>query len=216
MPPPEPAVLYAGAAKEEAPFLEGTLVAEDNGGKNGAPRARVQPATGEAPLWLPRSSVFLKSPPAGGAPSPPPRPPPLSRCVHPRCASPLSPLRARAAGPGVRDNAQLFYLDEANLLHNLTVRFGADAIYTYTGTVLLAVNPYKTIKDLYDEGLMDGYRGRALGVLPPHVYAMAERARRAVVTEGADQSIVRARAPPRRACFRPRARTRRLRPLAPH
>ena len=115
----------------------------------------------------------------------------------------------------MRDNAQLFYLDEANLLHNLTVRFGADAIYTYTGTVLLAVNPYKTIKDLYDEGLMDGYRGRALGVLPPHVYAMAERARRAVVTEGADQSIVRARAPPRRACFCPCAHTRRLRPLAP-
>ena len=94
------------------------------------------------------------------------------------------------------DNAQLFYLDEANLLDNLCVRYAADAIYTYTGTVLLAVNPYKTIDGLYDEGVMDGYRGRAIGVLPPHVYAIAERARRAVVTDGTDQSIV-SRAPPR-------------------
>ena len=88
------------------------------------------------------------------------------------------------------DNAQLFYLDEANLLDNLTVRYRADAIYTYTGTVLLAVNPYKALDGLYDAERMDAYRGRALGVLPPHVFAIAERARRALVTEHADQSIV--------------------------
>ena len=44
-----------------------------------------------------------------------------------------------AGGPGVADSAQLFYLDEANLLDNLSVRFTADAIYTYTGTVLLVI-----------------------------------------------------------------------------
>ena len=95
------------------------------------------------------------------------------------------------AGPtGVADNAQLFHLNEANLLSNLSLRYSADAIYTYTGTVLLALNPNKRIAGLYDDDLMNVYRGRALGVLPPHVYAIAERARRAIATHKTDQSIV--------------------------
>ena len=95
-----------------------------------------------------------------------------------------------AGSTGVADNAQLFFLDEANLLDNLRVRYAADAIYTYTGTVLLALNPYKEISELYSDDLMNAYRGRALGVLPPHVFAIAERARRAIVTEESDQSVV--------------------------
>ena len=46
------------------------------------------------------------------------------------------------------------------------------------------------LQELYGEAVMDEYRGRALGVLPPHVYAIAERTRRAVVTDGTDQSSV--------------------------
>ena len=94
------------------------------------------------------------------------------------------------AAAGVNDNAALSELSEHSLLANLSARYGADAIYTYTGTVLMALNPYKQLPGLYAADSMDAYRGRALGVLPPHVYAMAERARRAVVTDGTDQSIV--------------------------
>ena len=148
-------VLYANTSNAAGaePFLPGTLLSTDAASNT----ARVQPATGGAPLKLPRSSVFLKSPACPGG--------------HP-------------------DNAQLYHLDEANLLDNLKVRFAGDAIYTYTGTVLLALNPYKSVGGLYDEGVMDGYRGRALGVQPPHVYAIAERARRAIATGATDQSIV--------------------------
>ena len=94
-------------------------------------KARVRPAGGGSIVSMPKASVFFKSPAPEGG------------------------------GAGVADNAQLFYLDEANLLQNLSVRFGADAIYTYTGTVLLAVNPYKPIDGLYAPELMDAYRGRA-------------------------------------------------------
>ena len=80
-----------------------------------------------------------------------------------------APESSSSSTAGVADNAQLFYLDEANLLQNLSVRFEADAIYTYTGTVLLAVNPYKPIDGLYAPELMDAYRGRALGVQPPRL-----------------------------------------------
>ena len=82
------------------------------------------------------------------------------------------------------------FLDEANLLDNLVKRFRSDNIYTYTGTVLLALNPYKAVPGLYGAEAMDTYRGRALGVLPPHVYAMAERARRLLASEQTDQSII--------------------------
>ena len=98
--------------------------------------------------------------------------------------------RSPEVAGGVADSAQLFFLDEPNLLDNLELRYGADAIYTYTGTVLLALNPYKRLPALYTEEAMERYSGRALGVLPPHVYAIADRARRMLISEARDQSIV--------------------------
>ena len=90
----------------------------------------------------------------------------------------------------VADNAQLTHLNEASLLANLIRRYDADGIYTYTGTVLHALNPYKQLPSLYDEETRDAYRGKALGVMPPHVYAVADRARRMIISEKKDQSIV--------------------------
>lgn len=94
------------------------------------------------------------------------------------------------ADEDVADNAQLTHLNEASLLANLIRRYDADSIYTYTGTVLHALNPYKQLPSLYDEETRDAYRGKALGVMPPHVYAVADRARRMIVSEKKDQSIV--------------------------
>jgi hypothetical protein len=74
------------------------------------------------------------------------------------------------------DNTSLVHLDDANILENLEKRFRKDQIYTYTANVLLAVNPYKTIKNLYTAEQMEKYRGRPLGVLPPHPYAIADTA----------------------------------------
>ena len=44
------------------------------------------------------------------------------------------------------------------------------AIQTYIGSVLVSVNPYKAIPDLYGPGTMDKYRGVNFYELPPHVY----------------------------------------------
>lgn len=49
----------------------------------------------------------------------------------------------------VQDAAKLNSLHEAALLSLLHTRFGNDDIYTYTGDVLISVNPYKTIPLLY-------------------------------------------------------------------
>ena len=42
-------------------------------------------------------------------------------------------------------------LDEEQMLDVLGVRFGADRIYTFTGPVLLAANPFRACANLYTE-----------------------------------------------------------------
>jgi len=96
---------------------------------------------------------------------------------------------AEPAG-GVPDAASLFHLNEPGMLHNVAQRYAQDQIYTYVGPVLLALNPYKAISGLYSDEQMDAYRGRALGVMPPHVFALADRARRMILSERRNQSIV--------------------------
>jgi len=72
----------------------------------------------------------------------------------------------------VNDNCALMFLNEANLLNNLRVRYDRDKIYTYVANILIAINPYVDIKNLYSSDVIKSYQGKSLGVLPPHVYAI--------------------------------------------
>ena len=38
--------------------------------------------------------------------------------------------------------------------------------------ILIAVNPYQEISDLYTKQTISKYKGKSLGVLPPHVFAI--------------------------------------------
>ena len=89
----------------------------------------------------------------------------------------------------MEDNTQLMHLHEPSLLHNIRCRYAKDLIYTYTGYIMIAVNPYKKLS-CYNEGIMATYRGKSLGVMPPHVYAMADRAYRSMKVDGTSQSIL--------------------------
>lgn len=46
---------------------------------------------------------------------------------------------------------------------------------TYVANILIAVNPYYDIPKLYSTETIKQYRGRSLGTLPPHVYAIGEQ-----------------------------------------
>ncbi|EED94390.1 predicted protein, partial [Thalassiosira pseudonana CCMP1335] len=58
---------------------------------------------------------------------------------------------------GVDDLIGLTHLHEPAILHALRLRYNADIIYTSTGPILLAINPFKSM-DVYGRGLMDLYR----------------------------------------------------------
>ncbi|XP_031758534.1 unconventional myosin-VI isoform X4 [Xenopus tropicalis] len=90
----------------------------------------------------------------------------------------------------VEDNCSLMYLNEATLLHNIQVRYSKDKIYTYVANILIAVNPYFDVPKLYTSEQIKQYHGKSLGTLPPHVYAIADKAFRDMKVLKMSQSII--------------------------
>jgi len=88
------------------------------------------------------------------------------------------------------DNTSLVHMDEDSILSNMQERHRQDLIYTYTASVLLAVNPYKNISTLYGDAQCNLYRGKHIGALPPHPYAIADTAYRMLMRENANQALL--------------------------
>ncbi|KAJ2939277.1 hypothetical protein O0L34_g13373 [Tuta absoluta] len=102
----------------------------------------------------------------------------------------MPPLRNPSLLIGQNDLTSLSYLHEPAVLHNLRVRFcDRNAIYTYCGIVLVAINPYYDLPIYGDETIM-AYRGQAMGDLDPHIFAVSEEAYTKLEREKRDQSII--------------------------
>ncbi|WVZ73148.1 hypothetical protein U9M48_021492 [Paspalum notatum var. saurae] len=91
---------------------------------------------------------------------------------------------------GVDDMTKLAYLHEPGVLKNLKSRYDMNEIYTYTGNILIAVNPFRRLPHLYDTQMMQQYKGAGFGELSPHPFAVADVAYRLMLNEGISQSIL--------------------------
>uniref|UniRef100_A0AAZ3SLA6 Myosin IG n=1 Tax=Oncorhynchus tshawytscha TaxID=74940 RepID=A0AAZ3SLA6_ONCTS len=83
-------------------------------------------------------------------------------------------------------------LDEVNIeqfMENLKLRFEKARIYTFIGEGVVSVNPYKQM-DIYGKEDINAYRGRELYENPPHLYAVADAAYKAMKRRAKDTCIV--------------------------
>ncbi|XP_025817051.1 myosin-17-like isoform X8 [Panicum hallii] len=104
--------------------------------------------------------------------------------------SDIHPKDTEAPPDGVDDMTRLSYLHEPGVLDNLAVRYAKNIIYTYTGNILIAINPFQRLPNLVDACTMEKYKGANLGDLDPHVFAIADVSYRQMINEGKSNSIL--------------------------
>lgn len=132
-------------------------------------------------------------------------------------ASPSTKLDTSVVG-GVDDLIGLTHLHEPAILHALRLRYDSDIIYTSTGPILIAINPFKPM-DLYSNATMEKYRlqgengvassqpsspsklskfstprkqqkSQTTARLPPHVYQTADDAYRQMLRGLENKALV--------------------------
>ena len=75
------------------------------------------------------------------------------------------------------------------VLHTIRNRYAQHSIYTYSGIVLIAMNPFQRVTQ-YSPEIIQAYSGRKRGELEPHLFAIAEDAYTAMRKEGVGQTII--------------------------
>ncbi|VYS60757.1 unnamed protein product [Arabidopsis thaliana] len=102
----------------------------------------------------------------------------------------LYPKDTEAPSEGVEDMTTLSYLHEPAVLDNLATRYELNEIYTYTGNILIAVNPFQGLPHLYDAEVMEKYKEAYFKELNPHVFAIGGIAYREMINEGRNKCIL--------------------------
>ncbi|XP_040039727.2 unconventional myosin-IXb isoform X4 [Gasterosteus aculeatus] len=87
------------------------------------------------------------------------------------------------------DLCNLPVLNEDSILNNLRTRFYKKKIYTYAGSILIAINPFKFLP-IYNPKYVKMYENHQLGKLEPHIFAIADVAYYAMLRKRVNQCIV--------------------------
>nr|XP_020636954.1 unconventional myosin-X isoform X2 [Pogona vitticeps] len=95
-----------------------------------------------------------------------------------------------AGKEGLEDMAALIDLHEGAIMHNLFLRYQQNKIYTYIGSIVASVNPYKTIPGLYDRTTVERYSRHHLGEISPHIFAVANECYRCLWKRHDNQCVL--------------------------
>lgn len=102
------------------------------------------------------------------------------------------------------DMANLTFLNDASVLHNLKSRYFELMIYvcwlyyfahqkipfqTYSGLFCVVINPYKRLP-IYTESICKMYIGKRRNEMPPHLFAVCDEAYRNMVNDHENQSML--------------------------
>lgn len=97
---------------------------------------------------------------------------------------------------GFNDMVDMENLNEAELLHNVRLRYELNKIFTYVGPTLLAVNPYMSIPELVNDDIMKNFQldcnigDFQLKDHQPHIYAIAGDVYKSLFENKKNQAIV--------------------------
>mmetsp|Transcript_28296 Transcript_28296/g.65180 ORF Transcript_28296/g.65180 Transcript_28296/m.65180 type:complete len:1554 (+) Transcript_28296:189-4850(+) len=91
---------------------------------------------------------------------------------------------------GIDDLLQSPYLDEPNILYSLEARFKQNKVYTATGPIMIAVNPWQAF-DIYNTTIVQQYaQMQSQEGATPHIFLVSGAAFKAMVKSRKNQSIL--------------------------
>uniref|UniRef100_A0A8B9TIU2 Unconventional myosin-Ib n=1 Tax=Anas platyrhynchos TaxID=8839 RepID=A0A8B9TIU2_ANAPL len=90
---------------------------------------------------------------------------------------------------GVGDMVLLEPLNEDSFINNLKKRFDHSEVYTYIGSVVISINPYRPLP-IYTPEKVEEYRNRNFYELSPHIFALSDEAYRSLRDQDKDQCIL--------------------------
>uniref|UniRef100_A0A8D2LT09 Myosin IE n=1 Tax=Varanus komodoensis TaxID=61221 RepID=A0A8D2LT09_VARKO len=90
---------------------------------------------------------------------------------------------------GVDDMVLLSKISEDAIVENLKKRYMDDYIFTYIGSVLISVNPFKQMP-YFGEKEIEMYQGAAQYENPPHIYALADNMYRNMIIDRENQCVI--------------------------
>lgn len=92
---------------------------------------------------------------------------------------------------GYNDLVEIQILNEPEILSNLQVRYNNNNIFTYIGPTLIVINPYKEIKGVFEEKIIqDIIKKNDEKIKIPHIYQISQNAISQLYFSEKSQAIV--------------------------
>lgn len=102
----------------------------------------------------------------------------------------LPPLMNPPMFEAAEDLTNLSHLNEPAILQAIKLRYAQKEIYTYSGIVLIATNPFARVDSLYVPQMVQVYSGKQRSSQAPHLFAIAEEAYTDMLRDERNQTVI--------------------------